>query len=76
MSAKYSFRLQSTETCRPLPGKIVIGRDDIETATHVLLKLLASRNTVFWVRGDFDPPGLQFDFNGLWFDASFGVLRF
>lgn len=26
--------------------------------------------------GEFDPPGLQFDFNGLWFDAPFTVLKF
>lgn len=38
--------------------------------------LLATRNELLWVRGEFDPPNLQFDFNGLWFDAPFALLRF
>ena len=41
-----------------------------------LLGLLTPRNTLFWVRGEFDPPNVQFDFNGLWFDAPFTVLDF
>jgi len=41
-----------------------------------LSTLLKSRNELLWVRGDFDPPHLQFDFNGLWFDAPFEILRF
>lgn len=36
---------------------------------------LRSRNEVFWVAGEFDPPNLQFDFNGWWFDAAFAVWR-
>jgi hypothetical protein len=38
--------------------------------------LLRPRNELAWFSGEFDPPRLQFDFNGLWFDASFTVLRF
>ena len=38
--------------------------------------LLQSRNQLLWVQGEFDPPNLQFDFNGLWFDAPFEVIRF
>ena len=38
--------------------------------------LLEPRNELFWVRGEFEPPNLQFDFNGLWFDAPFTVLNF
>jgi len=38
--------------------------------------LLAPRNQLTWFSGDFDPPHLQFDFNGLWFDTTFTVLRF
>jgi len=38
--------------------------------------LLRPRNEVFWVAGTFDPPGLQLDFNGLWFDTAFEVTRF
>ena len=38
--------------------------------------LLAARNEVFWLGCEFDPPRVQLDFNGLWFDAPFTVLRF
>lgn len=41
-----------------------------------LTGLLRERNTVHWFRGDFDPATLQFEFNGLWFDSTFEVLRF
>ncbi len=41
-----------------------------------VLALLRGRNEVFWVQGSFDPPLLQFDFNGLWFDAAFVVSHF
>lgn len=40
------------------------------------LASLGPRNDVFWLRGDFDPPQLQFDFNGLWFDCEFQVMEF
>ena len=182
MSAKYSFRLESRERRRELPGKIVIGQQATETPAHVLLKLLAyvlfyrerlqiepslhqdsipftpdvvqldyhlhpvlwvecgdcgvhklhklavkvpdadiwvikrsvaeaeslfhamkreelrrdryhligldaamfdemcgllsSRNELVWMSGSFEPPHLQLDFNGLWFDADFQVLHF
>jgi hypothetical protein len=38
--------------------------------------LLGPRNQLTWFSGAFDPPQLQFDFNGLWFDTTFTVLRF
>jgi uncharacterized protein YaeQ len=38
--------------------------------------LLDPRNELLWVSGSWDPPHLQFDFNGLWFDATFSVLKF
>jgi hypothetical protein len=38
--------------------------------------LLAPRNALTWFHGEFDPPQLQFEFNGLWFDTNFSVLRF
>jgi uncharacterized protein YaeQ len=41
-----------------------------------VLASLAPRNEVFWLRGEFDPPALQFEFNGLWFDCEFQVLGF
>jgi uncharacterized protein YaeQ len=182
MGAKYSFHLQSQDRRRDLPHKIIIGRQDTETLTHVALKFLAyliffrerlqieanlhmdaipfvpdlvqldyelrprlwvecgecgvgklhklavkvpdaeiwivkrsraaaehlwqamereelrrdryhligldadmvdefcgllqPRNELLWVSGEWDTPNLQFDFNGLWFDAPFTVLRF
>lgn len=41
-----------------------------------LESLLRPRNEVFWVGADFNPPSLQFEFNGLWFDGTFDVMRF
>ena len=38
--------------------------------------LMKSRNEMLWVNAEFDPPTMQFDFNGLWFDAPFTVLKF
>jgi hypothetical protein len=38
--------------------------------------LMSGRNELFWVEGTFDPSRMQFDFNGLWFDAPFVVLRY
>ncbi len=40
-----------------------------------LIGLVKPRNEVFWLTGDFEPPQMQFDFNGLWFDVPFTVLR-
>lgn len=40
MSHKFSFHLRSEERRRPLPPKIIIGRGDIETELHVVLRLL------------------------------------
>jgi uncharacterized protein YaeQ len=41
-----------------------------------LCGLIQGRNELFWVEGTFDPPRMQFDFNGLWFDTTFTVLRY
>ena len=38
--------------------------------------LLRGRNELFWVGAEPDPPVMQFDFNGLWFEMPFTVLRF
>ncbi|MBI5802832.1 MAG: YaeQ family protein [Verrucomicrobia bacterium] len=38
--------------------------------------LVQQRNEVTLFACEFDPPRLQFDFNGLWFEAEFKVLRF
>ncbi|HAM70110.1 MAG TPA: hypothetical protein DCM86_00515 [Verrucomicrobiales bacterium] len=37
--------------------------------------LIQARNQVLLVHVDFEPPGLQLDFNGLWFDAPFVHLK-
>lgn len=52
----------------------IIGFD--EEMFDEMLGLLHTRNELFWVSGEFDPPTLQFDFNGLWFDAPFTVHHF
>jgi uncharacterized protein YaeQ len=41
MSGKYSFTLRTEDRQRPLPSKIIIGRQDTETIHHVALKFLA-----------------------------------
>jgi len=38
--------------------------------------LIKPRNEMTWVTCDFEPPSLQFDFNGLWFDSPFQVFKF
>jgi hypothetical protein len=38
--------------------------------------LLAPRNQLTWFTGGFEPPHLQLEFNGLWFDTTFTVIRF
>ena len=38
--------------------------------------LMAGRNELTWFKGAFDPPEMQFDFNGLWFDTAFQVTMF
>jgi uncharacterized protein YaeQ len=38
--------------------------------------LVQPRNDVTLFSCEFDPPRLQFDFNGLWFDSEFTVVRF
>jgi hypothetical protein len=37
---------------------------------------LQARNDITWYAGRFDPPELQFDFNGLWFEAPFQVTEY
>lgn len=41
-----------------------------------MLGLMSERNEFRWHKGTFDPAQMQFEFNGLWFDAPFTVLRF
>ena len=37
---------------------------------------LQPRNEIFWLSPEFDPPKVQFDFNGIWFESPFTHLRF
>ncbi len=37
--------------------------------------MVRGRNEVMWLEGDFEEKKMQFDFNGLWFDTEFTVLR-
>lgn len=41
-----------------------------------LSDLLQPRNDIIFYSGRFDPPQVQFDFNGLWFDAPFRVTYY
>jgi uncharacterized protein YaeQ len=47
-----------------------------EEMVEEFCSLIRPRNELLWVSGEFDPPNLQFDFNSLWFDAPFTLLRF
>lgn len=38
--------------------------------------LTTARNDVVWYRGTFDPALVQFEYNGLWFEAPFHVERY
>ena len=37
---------------------------------------LGRKNTLTWIHGEANPPIMQFDFNGLWFDSTYGVLEY
>jgi hypothetical protein len=41
-----------------------------------IIGLMGTRNNVMWLAGDFEEKTMQFDFNGLWFDAPFRVEKF
>ena len=47
-----------------------------QTTFDEVQALLGTRNEVFWVNGSLDPPSMQFDFNGLWFEMDCQVFRF
>ena len=71
--AEYLFRaMEKAELRRQRYNILALDQGMFEE----LSGLLKSRNELWWVSGELDPPNLQFDFNGLWFDAPFTVLRF
>lgn len=41
-----------------------------------LCDLTEPRNQFSWFSGSFEPPTMQFEFNHLWFDSNFHVLKF
>ena len=52
----------------------IIGLDD--AMFDEMCEIVAPRNQLSWFSGDFDPPTMQFEFNGLWFDTTFHILKF
>ena len=48
-----------------------LDREMFEEVTN----LLKERNEVTWFRGTFEPPLMQFDLDGLWFEAPFTLLK-
>jgi uncharacterized protein YaeQ len=51
----------------------VIGLD--HTIFSEVCGMIHSRNDLFWLKGNFDPPEMQFDLNSLWFELPFRVFR-
>jgi len=41
-----------------------------------LEELLTSRNEIFWMPAEFEPPQIQLDFNGHWIDETFTLLHY
>jgi uncharacterized protein YaeQ len=70
--AEHLLRLMQKEDLRR--DRYGIVALDTEMFTE-MSRLLGERNELLWVSGEFDPPQLQFDFNGLWFDTAFRVYR-
>ena len=71
MSAKYSFRFESRDRKRPLPGSIIIAQNDTETIAHVLLKMLGF--VLFYrerlqIEGDVHNASISFQPDLLWLD--------
>ncbi len=60
--------------------KLRRGRYGIVGLDHAMLTevstLVAARNDLHWHLGSFDPPRMQFEFNGLWFDVEFDLARY
>jgi uncharacterized protein YaeQ len=71
MSAKYSFRFESRDRRRTLPGGIIIAQNDTETITHVVLKMLGF--VLFYrerlqIEGDVHNDSIQFKPDLVWLD--------
>ena len=44
-----------------------------EALVQNLCQSLQAKNEIYWMPAEFDPPGLQFDFNQEWIESSFEV---
>lgn len=71
VSAKYSFRFDSRDRKRALPGSIIIGQADTETIAHVVLKMLGF--VLFYrdrlqIEGDVHNHAISFRPDLLWLD--------
>jgi uncharacterized protein YaeQ len=71
MGAKYSFRFESRDRRRELPGGIIIAQNDTETITHVVLKMLGF--VLFYrerlqIEGDVHNDSIQFKPDLVWLD--------
>jgi len=71
LSAKYSFRFESRDRKRPLPGSIIIAQHENETIAHVALKLLGFM--LFYrerlqIEGDVHNDSIPFQPDLLWLD--------
>ena len=71
MSAKYSFRFESRDRKRRLPGNLIIGQNDTETIAHVVLKMLGY--VLFYrdrlqIEGDVHNDSIPFQPDLVWLD--------
>lgn len=71
VGAKYSFRFESRDRRRDLPGNIIIAQNDTETIAHVLLKMLGF--ALFYrerlqIEGDVHNASIPFQPDLVWLD--------
>jgi uncharacterized protein YaeQ len=71
MGAKYSFRFESRDRKRPLPGNLILAQNDTETVAHVILKMLGF--VLFYrerlqVEGDIHNDSIPFQPDLVWLD--------
>ncbi len=56
-------------------GRYSIVALDLSFFTEIC-ETIQERNEVYWYRGDFDPPSMQFELNNLWFETTFEVMKY
>jgi uncharacterized protein YaeQ len=71
VGAKYSFRFESRDRRRALPGNIIIAQNDTETIAHVMLKMLGF--VLFYrerlqIEGDVHNDSIPFQPDLVWLD--------